>query len=97
MSNQTSDIAHQASNTGSTKVSPGSIIAVTGAAGFLGSAVVEQLISQGFVVRATTTTASKMEELNKKIEAQFGPGRLDIVEIKDLSVEGALDGVLRGK
>lgn len=80
-----------------TKISFGSRILVTGAAGLIGSAVVHQLLLQNFVVRATTRTASKLEQLKKKVDEEFGTGRIEVVEIKDLSIEGALDGSLNGR
>lgn len=81
----------------STNITPGSTILVTGGAGYLGSAIVNQLAAQGFKVRATTRTASKLDKLEKKIEQHFGPGTLEVVEIKNLFQKGALDGALDGE
>lgn len=81
----------------SSSIAPNSKILVTGAGGYLGSAIVFQLLQQGFRVRGTTRTASKLDLFKEKAEKQFGPGSFEVVEVRDLSVKGALDDALKGE
>lgn len=81
----------------STKIEKGSLVLVTGGGGLVGSSIVHQLLVDGFRVKATTRSISKLDEMKKKADADFGAGKLEVVEVKDLSVKGALNEALRGE
>jgi len=82
----------------STKIAPGSTILVTGADGFIGSAVVTQLLVQGFRVKGTSQSQLRLEEFKKKADQEFGTDKFEIVGgIPDLAVKGVLDNHLEGK
>lgn len=70
-------------------------ILVTGASGYLGSHVVDQLVAKGYRIRGTVRT-SKVSKIQEKYDSVYGQGRIEVVGIDDI-VEGdftsALDGV----
>lgn len=81
----------------STSLSSNALVLVTGAGGYVGSAVSWQLLKQGFKVKGTTRTASKLDLFKQKADKEFGAGKFEAVEIADLSVKGALDDALKGE
>lgn len=70
---------------------------VTGGGGLVGSSIVHQLLVDGFRVKTTTRSISKLDEMKKKADEEFGAGKLEVVEVKDLSVKGALNEALKGE
>lgn len=76
-------------------VGANSRILVTGGNGFVGSAIVHQLLVQAFKVRATTRATSKMEGMKEQAEKEFRSGSLE-VEVPDLSVRDSLKEALKG-
>lgn len=77
-------------------VGANSRILVTGGNGFVGSAIVHQLLVQAFKVRATTRATSKMEGMKEQAEKEFRSGSLEVVEVPDLSVRDSLKEALKG-
>ncbi|KII83918.1 hypothetical protein PLICRDRAFT_46683 [Plicaturopsis crispa FD-325 SS-3] len=74
----------------------GSTVLVTGFTGYIGSHVAHQLLQAGYTVRGTTRSAAKATFLREKFTREFGEGRLEVVEIPDVTVEGALDEAIKG-
>lgn len=74
----------------------GSLVVVTGANGFIGSHVVDQLLQHGYNVRGTVRNVAKNSWLNDYFSAKYGPGRFSLAEIPDMSHEGAFDEVVKG-
>ncbi|KAJ7232659.1 hypothetical protein B0H12DRAFT_1328044 [Mycena haematopus] len=78
------------------RIPKGSLILVTGATGFIGSAVSDAALAHGFKVRGVTRSISKAVALTKSFEEKYGKGAFELVEVKDLTVPDAFDGVLEG-
>lgn len=73
-----------------------SVVLVTGANGYIGSHIVDQLLEAGYRVRGTTRDLSKLEALSSLWEKKFGAGRFEGVVVKDMSHEGAFDQAIKG-
>ncbi|KAF7377595.1 NAD(P)-binding protein [Mycena sanguinolenta] len=78
------------------RVPKGSLILVTGATGFIGSAVCDAAIAHGFKVRGVTRFLSKADAFVKCLDAKYGKGLIEFVEVKDFTPSEAFDGVLEG-
>ena len=75
----------------------GSLIVVSGANGYVGSHIVDQLLQAGFNVRGTVRDLSKASWLIEYVEDTYGAERLDLVVVPDLAAEGAFDGATKGR
>ncbi|KAJ5118427.1 hypothetical protein N7526_010064 [Penicillium atrosanguineum] len=69
-------------------------ILVTGATGFIGAHVVDNLLARGFSVRGSTRSASKGEQM-KAARPQYA-SKLDFVVIEDFTQIGVFDSVMDG-
>ncbi|KAF7377594.1 Aldehyde reductase 2 [Mycena sanguinolenta] len=78
------------------RISKGSLILVTGSTGFIGSAVCDAVIAHGFRIRGVTRSLSKADALVKCLDAKYGRGLIEFVEVKDSTTSEAFDGVLEG-
>lgn len=65
----------------------GSLVVVTGANGFIGSHVVDQLLQHGYNVRGTVRNVAKNSWLNDYFSAKYGPGRFSLAEVPDMSMK----------
>lgn len=75
------------------RLRPHATVLVTGASGFIGSAVTEELLRQGYGVVATGRELDKFEELREK----FGPSqRYTVVEVRDMEADDAFREAIRG-
>ncbi|GAA5826609.1 hypothetical protein JCM5353_004988 [Sporobolomyces roseus] len=72
-----------------------SLVLVTGANGYIGSHIVEQLLAFGFRVRGAVRSASKVSGLQERWESKF-PGKFEVVEVPDFAVDGAYDEAAKG-
>ncbi|KII85574.1 hypothetical protein PLICRDRAFT_178626 [Plicaturopsis crispa FD-325 SS-3] len=79
-----------------TVIPEGSTVLVTGITGYIASHVAQQLLQAGYSVRGTTRTAQKATFLREKFTREYGEGRIEIIEIPDVTVEGALDQAIKG-
>ena len=73
-----------------------SLVLITGVNGYIASHVADQLLEAGYRVRGTTRSLSKVESLAKYWEGKFGKGRVESVEVKDMSHDGAFDESFKG-
>jgi nucleoside-diphosphate-sugar epimerase len=73
-----------------------SLVLVTGVNGWLGSHVADQFLQAGYRVRGTTRDLKKAEALKEFWEKQYGPDKLELVVVKDMSHDGAFDEAVKG-
>lgn len=76
-------------------ISRGSKILVTGANGFIGSNVVDQLLSLGYLVRGTVRETKPW--LNDLFDQKYGKGKFETCIVSDITSQvkwkGAIDGI----
>jgi hypothetical protein len=77
-------------------IAKGSCILVTGINGYIGSHVGDQLLAAGYKVRGAVRNAEKAKWLSDLFEP-YGKNNFSLVEIPDMTVDGALDDALKGK
>lgn len=75
---------------------PGSLVLVTGANGYIGSHVADQLIQAGYRVRGTVRDASKVGWLKEMFDANYGPEKFELAIVEDLAKPGAYDDACKG-
>lgn len=72
------------------------IVLVTGINGYIGSHIGNQFLVAGFKVRGTVRTIERGANVKRCLEEKHGKGRVEIVEVKDITVEGAFDEAVKG-
>jgi uncharacterized protein YbjT (DUF2867 family) len=77
-------------------VTPGSTILVTGANGFVGSHVADQLLQQGYKVRGTVRDTAKHQWLAELFSEKYGKENFELVTVKDMREPGAFDVAVSG-
>lgn len=77
-------------------LSPGELIIVSGANGFIASHVADQALAAGFRVRGTTRSAEKHAWLQEHFDAAYGLRKFELIEVKDMVAEGAFDEAVKG-
>lgn len=75
----------------------GSFVVVSGASGFIGSHVADQALAAGYKVRGTTRSSQKNAWLHKYFQEKYGSDSFELVEVPDMSAEGAFDEVVKGR
>jgi nucleoside-diphosphate-sugar epimerase len=74
-----------------TTIQKGDTVLVTGATGYIGSHVVEELLAAGYKVRGTSRSTDKDRFLTDLMERKFGKGKLEIVEVADMIAGNAYE------
>lgn len=74
----------------------GSKVLVTGANGFLGAHVVDQLLSAGYRVRGTVRSQARGQWLVDHFTKTYGPERFELAIVSDMSLPSAFDKALSG-
>ncbi|KAJ7653909.1 NAD-P-binding protein [Mycena polygramma] len=77
-------------------IEQGSLVLVTGANGFIGSHVSDQLLAAGYNVRGTSRSTDKSKWLYDLFDKKYGPGRFEAVSVPDMIQEGAFDEAVKG-
>lgn len=74
----------------------GSLILVTGVNGFIGSHIADQILLAGYRVRGIVRNAQKNAWMTAFFDGQYGKGKFQLMEVKDLAETKALENVLQG-
>jgi nucleoside-diphosphate-sugar epimerase len=77
-------------------IAKGSLVIVTGANGYIGSNVVDQLLTNGYRVRGTVRKLEKSRWMVPLLEGKYGTGNFELVEVPDMAAAGAFDGIVKG-
>lgn len=75
----------------------GSTVLVTGANGFIGSHVCNELLQLGFNVRGTVRDVSKCAWLPEALKRQRQKGDFMLVSLPDMEKECAFDAAIEGE
>jgi nucleoside-diphosphate-sugar epimerase len=79
-----------------TTIQKGDTVLVTGATGYIGSHVVEELLAAGYKVRGTSRSKDKAAYLTDLMDKKFGKGNLEIVEVPDMIADDAYTEAVKG-
>jgi len=79
-----------------TTINKGDLVLVTGATGFIGAHVVEELVAAGYKVRGTSRSKDKAQFLLNYVEKTYGSGKLEIADVPDMIADGAYDEAVLG-
>lgn len=74
----------------------GSTILVTGANGFIGSHIADQLIQAGYLVRGTSRDTTKTAWMSELFDKRYGKGKFEAVVVKDMVESSAFDEACKG-
>jgi nucleoside-diphosphate-sugar epimerase len=74
----------------------GSIVVVSGANGNIASHIVDQLIKTGYIVRGTVRDVKKNTWLIEHFSNVYGPGKIELVQVSDMSISGCFDDAVKG-
>jgi len=77
-------------------IEPNSLILVTGANGFIGSHVADQLLEAGYRVRGTSRDTTKTAWMKELFDKKYGEGRFEAVVVKDMVEPGAFEEACKG-
>ncbi|KAF2654378.1 NAD(P)-binding protein, partial [Lophiostoma macrostomum CBS 122681] len=75
---------------------PGSLVLVTGASGFIGSHITDQLLQAGYRVRGTTRDPAKSSWLADFFERRYENSNFSLEKVEDIASPGAFDGAVQG-
>ena len=77
-------------------IPPGSTVLVTGANGYIGSHIADQLIQAGYLVRGTSRDTTKTAWMTEMFDQKYGKGKFEAVVVKDMAESGAFDEACKG-
>ncbi|KAL5336905.1 NAD(P)-binding protein [Aspergillus crustosus] len=73
----------------------GSTVLITGVNGWVGSQVTNQFLASGYKVRGTVRDVVKSAWLTALFDGKYGKGSFELVEVKDMTAEGAYTDVVK--
>jgi len=76
--------------------SNGRIVLISGVNGYIASQTAKAFLDAGYSVRGTVRNLSSGENLLQVLEVFVQVGRFEIVEVKDITVNGAFDKAVKG-
>lgn len=76
-------------------IQQGDTVLVTGATGYIGNFVVEELIAAGYRVRGTSRNPEKAQFLIDYIDERFGKGHLELVHVPDMAVDNSCNKAVK--
>lgn len=74
----------------------GSLVLVTGANGFIGSHVADELLERGYNVRGSVRDTRKQAWLQEHFESKYGPGRFELECLPEMTERDAFDAGMKG-
>ncbi|KAM0516790.1 hypothetical protein ACHAPS_008527 [Verticillium nonalfalfae] len=74
----------------------GSVVVISGASGFIGSHIVDQVLAAGYKVRGTTRNLQRSAWMNEFFAKQYGPEKFELIQVPDMDVDGAFDDAVAG-
>ena len=75
---------------------PGSTVLVTGANGFIGSHITDQLLQAGYLVRGTSRDTAKTLWMTELFDKKYGKGKFEPCRVEDMVEDGAFDEACKG-
>lgn len=72
------------------------LVLITGANGYIAAQTVESFLRAGYSVRGTVRSKARAQSLISALAPEFGTDRLELVEVKDITVPGAFDEAIKG-
>lgn len=76
---------------------PDSVVLITGVNGLVGSHVADQVLLHGYKVRGAVRNAKKNGWMVDFFGSRYGQGKFELVEIPDLTKEGAFVEAVKGR
>ena len=77
-------------------IPPGSTVLVTGANGFIGSHITDQLLQAGYLVRGTSRDIAKTVWMTELFDKKYGKGKFEAFVVEDMVESGAFDEACKG-
>ena len=74
-----------------------SLVLVTGATGFIGSHIANELLGLGYRIRCTTRDTKKVSWVRELFEGKYGKGRFEAVLVSDMTKPDAFDEAVKGE
>lgn len=71
------------------------IVLVAGISGVLGSHVADQFLEARYRVRGMAREISKADAMKKVFDSKYGEGRVEVVTVPNITIDGAFDEAVK--